>query len=141
MDADLTRFAEAQAPIRERITAELTEGQKRSHWMWFVFPQLIGLGRSSMAQQYAIKDVAHARRYLADPVLGERLRLDVRLMLSHKNRSALRILGSPDDLKFHSCLTLFHTAASNQSDSALFAEALAQFYDGKSDERTLELLG
>lgn len=141
MDADLTRFVEAQAPIRERITAELTDGQKRTHWMWFVFPQLIGLGHSSMAQRYAIKDIAHARRYLADPVLGERLRLDVGLMLSHKGKSALQILGSPDDLKFCSCLTLFHAAASGQSDSALFAEALEKFYDGEPDAHTLELLG
>jgi len=141
MDADLTRFVEAQDPIREQITAELAGGQKRSHWMWFVFPQLIGLGHSPMARKYAIKDMAQARRYLADPVLGERLRLDVRLMLSHKDKTALRILRSPDDLKFRSCLTLFHAAASDHSDSAVFAEALEQFYDGEPDARTLALLG
>jgi len=139
-DAELTRFVEAQAPIRAQVTAELTDGKKRSHWMWFVFPQLTGLGHSAMARQYAISDLAQARRYLADPMLGGRLRLDVRLMLSHKGKSALRILGSPDDLKFRSCLTLFGAAASEQPDRALFAEALDQFYGGQPDERTLELL-
>ncbi|MDF2114919.1 DUF1810 domain-containing protein [Roseiarcaceae bacterium H3SJ34-1] len=141
MDADLIKFVEAQNPIREQITAELADGQKRSHWMWFVFPQLVGLGHSTMARQYAIKDMAQAQRYLADPVLGERLRLDVRLMLSHKDKTALRILGSPDDLKFRSCLTLFQAAAFEQSDNALFAKALEQFCDGEPDARTLELLG
>jgi uncharacterized protein (DUF1810 family) len=140
-DPELTRFVEAQASIRDRVTAELTEGKKRSHWMWFVFPQLVGLGHSAMARQYAVSDLAQARRYLADPVLGERLRRDVRLMLSHRGRSAQQILGSPDDLKFRSCVTLFGAAASEQADKDLFTEAIGQFYDGKPDERTLELLG
>jgi uncharacterized protein (DUF1810 family) len=108
--------------------------------MWFIFPQLSGLGHSAMAQRYAIRNMDQARRYLADPILGDRLRHDVRLMIRHKRQSALEILGSPDELKFWSCLTLFCEAASDKSDHSLFAEALEQFYNGKPDPRTLELL-
>jgi uncharacterized protein (DUF1810 family) len=106
--------------------------------MWFIFPQLAGLGHSSMAQRYAIEDLDQATsRYLADPILGSRLRQNVRLVMGHKHKSALEILGSPDDLKFRSCLTLFSQAASNRSDQTLFEQALHQFYDGP-DPRTLE---
>jgi uncharacterized protein (DUF1810 family) len=108
--------------------------------MWFVFPQLRGLGHSATAQRYAIRDLDQAARYLADPTLGTRLRHAVRLMTGHKGRSALEILGSPDDLKFRSCLTLFGQAASDNSDRMLFVEALNQFYAGEPDPRTLELL-
>jgi uncharacterized protein (DUF1810 family) len=108
--------------------------------MWFVFPQLEGLGHSSMAQRYAIRDLDQARRYLADPLLGSRLRHDVRLVMSHEGMSALDILGSPDDLKFRSCLTLFAEAASKDTDRTLFKQALDQFYGGKADPRTMELL-
>jgi uncharacterized protein (DUF1810 family) len=93
-----------------------------------------------MAQRYAIRDLDQATRYLADPVLGSRLRHDVRLMMSHKDNSALEILGSPDDLKFRSCLTLFAEAASNDADKVLFTQALDQFYGGEPDSRTMELL-
>jgi uncharacterized protein (DUF1810 family) len=110
-DADLVRFLDAQSDVYERVTKELIEGRKQTHWMWFVFPQLAGLGHSSMAQRYATRDLDQARRYLAYPTLGSRLRHDVRLMASHKGKSALEILGSPDDLKFRSCLTLFAEAA------------------------------
>jgi uncharacterized protein (DUF1810 family) len=109
--------------------------------MWFIFPQLAGLGRSAMTQQYAIRDLDQARRYLADSILGPRLREGVRLMMNHKGKSALEILGSPDDFKFRSCLTLFRQAASEESECALFTEALNQFYRGEADARTLELLG
>ena len=139
-DPDLTRFVEAQAPVYARVTEELAAGCKLTHWMWFIFPQLAGLGHSATAQHYAISDVDQARRYLADPTLGRRLRHDVGLMLNHKDRSALEILGSPDDLKFRSCLTLFHHAVTEQSDRSLFTGALQQFYHGKLDTRTLELL-
>jgi uncharacterized protein (DUF1810 family) len=108
--------------------------------MWFIFPQLSSLGHSAMAQRYAIRDMNQARCYLADPILGDRLRHDVRLIVSHKSKSALEIFGSPDDLKFRSCITLFYEAASDQSDRSLFAEALQQFYKGEADPRTLELL-
>jgi uncharacterized protein (DUF1810 family) len=108
--------------------------------MWFIFPQLVGLGRSAMAQHYAIRDLDQARRYLAEPILGLRLRRAVKLMNDHQAKSALEILGSPDDLKFRSCLTLFREAASEHSDRELFSNALDLFYRGQPDERTLALL-
>ena len=139
-EADLIHFVNAQAQVYRQVVEELTDGHKRTHWMWFIFPQLSGLGHSAMAQRYAIRDTDQARRYLADPVLGDRLRHDVRLMVRHKDKSALEILGSPDDFKFRSFLTLFWEAASDKSDKSLFAEALKQFYNGVPDSRTLELL-
>jgi uncharacterized protein (DUF1810 family) len=109
--------------------------------LWLVLPQLSGLGHTAMAQRYTIRDMNQARRYLADPILGDRLHHDVRLIVNHKGKSALEIFGSPDDLKFRSCITLFFEAASNQSDRSLFAQALQQFYNGEAHPpRTLELL-
>ena len=140
-EPDLIPFVNAQAQVYSRVVEELTGGRKRTHWIWFIFPQLAGLGHSATAQRYAIRDLEQARRYLADPFLGGRLRDDVRRMIDHKDGSALEILGSPDDLKFWSCLTLFRRAASEDSDRMLFTEALDQFYDGKPDPRTLALLG
>jgi uncharacterized protein (DUF1810 family) len=140
MDPDLIRFVEAQAQIHDQVVDELAHGQKRTHWMWFIFPQLAGLGNSTTARHYAIRDRDQARRYLADPILGDRLRQAVRLMVRHKEKSALEILGSPDDLKFRSCLTLFREAAADPSDRSLFTETLNQFYDGEPDPRTLERL-
>jgi len=139
-DADLIRFLDAQDQIYAQIVEELTNGRKLTHWMWFIFPQVAGLGRSAMAQRYAIRDLDQAKRYLADPILGAHLRQTVRLMMTHKSKSALEILGSPDDLKFRSCLTLFRKAASDDSDRLLFTEALDQFYRGEPDTRTSELL-
>jgi uncharacterized protein (DUF1810 family) len=139
-DPDLIRFLDAQDQIYAQVIEELTNGRKRTHWMWFIFPQIAGLGRSAVAQHYAIRDLDQARRYLADPILGLRLRQAVNLMIDQKAKSALEILGSPDDLKFRSCLTLFREAASDHSDRALFAQALDQFYRGEADSRTLELL-
>jgi uncharacterized protein (DUF1810 family) len=139
-EADLIYFVNAQAQVYRQVVEELTDGCKQTHWMWFVFPQLSGLGHSAMAQRYAIRNMDQARRYLADPILGNRLRNNVSLMISHKDKSALEILGSPDDFKFRSCLTLFCEAASDKSDRSLFAEALNQFYNGEPDPRTLNLL-
>ncbi len=139
-ETDLIRFVNAQDRIYSQVIEELSNGSKETHWMWFVFPQLAGLGRSAMAQSYAIRDLDQAKRYLADSILGARLRQVIRLMMTHKGKSALEILGSPDDLKFRSCLTLFREAASDNSDRALFSEALDQFYDGRAEVRTLELL-
>lgn len=139
-EADLARFVDAQAQVYRQVVDELIDGRKRTHWMWFIFPQLTGLGHSVMAQRYAIRDLDQARRYLADPILGSRLRHDVLVMTRHKGKSALEILGSPDDLKFRSCLTLFGQAALDDDDRLLFARALNQFYGGKADPRTLELL-
>jgi uncharacterized protein (DUF1810 family) len=139
-EADLARFVDAQAQVYRQVVDELIDGRKRTHWMWFIFPQLTGLGHSVMAQRYAIRDLDQARRYLADPILGSRLRHDVLVMTRHKGKSALEMLGSPDDLKFRSCLTLFGQAALDDDDRLLFARALNQFYSGKADPRTLELL-
>lgn len=139
-EPDLIHFVNAQAQVYRQVVDELTAGHKRTHWIWFIFPQLSGLGHSAMAQRYAIRNIDQARRYLADPVLGARLRHDVRLMMRHKDKSALEILGSPDDFKFRSCLTLFVEAASDKSDKSLFAEALNQFYNSEPDPRTLEFL-
>jgi uncharacterized protein (DUF1810 family) len=108
--------------------------------MWFIFPQVAGLGQSLMAQRYAIRDLDQAGRYLADATLGPRLRQVVSLMIDHNGKSAFEILGSPDDLKFRSCLTLFHEAADETPDRVLFGTALNQFYQGQPDSRTLELL-
>jgi uncharacterized protein (DUF1810 family) len=138
-EADLLRFVNAQSDVHDKVAKELTEGRKQTHWMWFVFPQLAGLGHSSMARRYAIRDLDQARRYLAHPLLGRRLRRTVRLV-SHSGKSAWNILGSPDDLKFRSCLTLFAEAASDYSDRMLFKQALDQFYGGQADPRTMELL-
>lgn len=139
-DADLIRFVDAQTPVYGEVVEELIGGRKRTHWMWFVFPQLAGLGSSPMAQRYGIRDLDQATRYLADPLLGNRLRETLRLVMAHRDKSALEILGSPDDLKLRSCLTLFRLAASDQADRTLFTQALDQFYDGKPDPHTMDLL-
>jgi uncharacterized protein (DUF1810 family) len=139
-DPDLIRFVDAQDQIFAQVIAELTNGQKQSHWTWFIFPQLVGLGRSAIAERYAIWDLDQARQYLADSTLGARLRQVVSLMLSHHGKSALEILGSPDDLKFRSCLTLFREAALDTADRELFGKALDHYYRGQPDGRTLGLL-
>jgi uncharacterized protein (DUF1810 family) len=139
-DADLIRFLDAQDQIYQQVLGELAKGRKETHWMWFIFPQLAGLGRSGMARHYAIRDLDQAKRYLADSILGSRLCQVVRLLMDQKRKSAFEILGSPDDLKLRSCLTLFREAASEDSDRALFANALDQFYRGEPDGRTLDLL-
>lgn len=140
-DPDLIRFLDAQERIYPKVVEELTKGRKQTHWMWFIFPQLTGLGHSATAQHYAIHNLNQARRYLDDPILGARLRQAVNLMLNQKAKSASEILDTPDDLKFRSCLTLFRQAASENSDRVLFIRALEQFYRGQPDRRTLELLG
>jgi uncharacterized protein (DUF1810 family) len=133
---DLQRFVTAQAPVIEQVLEELRAGRKRSHWMWFVFPQLKGLGASTMAQHYGIVSLEEAQAYLAHPVLGPRLRECCALMLAVPDRSAHEILGSPDDLKFRSCLTLFALAAPQER---VFGEALQRFYGGQPDARTQAL--
>ena len=135
---DLGRFVAAQEQVWPTALAELKAGRKQSHWMWFVFPQVAGLGLSPMAVHYAIGSADEARAYLADPLLGARLREGVAAMLAHRDRSAEAILGGIDALKFRSCMTLFEAVA---DDPASFAEALDAFYGGARDERTLALLG
>ncbi|HTV79548.1 MAG TPA: DUF1810 domain-containing protein [Steroidobacteraceae bacterium] len=138
MTPGLQHFVDAQAPIYAQVLRELTDGEKRSHWMWFIFPQLAGLGRSPTAQRYALADRAQAAAYLAHAVLGPRLRECVSLVNTHRGRPVAQIFGYPDDLKFHSSLTLFHEAAPAQPE---FTEGLRYFYDGAPDAATLTLLG
>jgi uncharacterized protein (DUF1810 family) len=135
---DLQRFVAAQAEVMADVRAELRAGRKHSHWMWFVFPQLRGLGTSAAARHYGIASLAEARAYLAHPVLGARLCECCELMLAVPVRSAQEILGSPDDLKFRSCLTLFARAAPGDE---LFARGLERFYASAPDARTLALCG
>ncbi|MDB5446662.1 MAG: hypothetical protein JWQ97_1979 [Phenylobacterium sp.] len=136
-DFDLARFVDAQARNYADALAELKRGRKASHWMWYVFPQAAGLGSSPMAQTYAIGSLAEARAYLAHPVLGPRLREGVDAVLAVEGRSAHAIFGSPDDLKLRSSLTLFAEAAPEEP---RFREALAKYFGGEPDPRTLELL-
>ncbi len=134
----LARFVAAQAPVIDRVRAELSGGRKTSHWMWFVFPQLAGLGRSPTAQAYALASLDEARAYATHPVLGARLRALTGLVLAaREGATARQIFGAPDDLKFHSCMTLFARAVPGE---ALFAQALARFFDGRWDAATLALL-
>jgi uncharacterized protein (DUF1810 family) len=135
---DLERFVTAQAPQWASIEEELRAGRKRTHWMWFVFPQLRGLGRSEMAHRYGLASLAQARAYLAHPVLGARLQASVEWLLATQGRSAHDIFGSPDDLKLRSCLTLFGQA---QGGEGVFSQALDKFFDGQADAATLRLLG
>ncbi|NDW07559.1 DUF1810 domain-containing protein [Jiella pacifica] len=130
----LNRFVEAQSPVYGRALAELQAGQKQSHWMWFVFPQIAGLGSSPMAQRYAIASLDEAKDYLAHPMLGRRLVECTEAVLGHPGKSVHAIFGSPDDMKFHSSMTLFHRA--DPSDET-FGRALDVFFDGKEDEATL----
>ena len=135
---DLSRFVHAQAGDYERALAELRSGQKRTHWMWYIFPQLDGLAVSATAKRYAIKSVAEAQAYLAHPILGPRLRQCAEAVLGLEGRSATAIFGSPDDLKLRSCATLFACAAPPGS---VFDRLLGKYYRGERDPRTLQLLG
>lgn len=134
---DLQRFVEAQARVYETALAELKAGDKRSHWMWFVFPQVAGLGLSPTAQRYAIRSLEEAKAYLAHPVLGPRLRECTAAVTAVSERTAHQVFGSPDDLKFRSSMTLFTEAAPEEP---LFRAALGQFFGGDPDARTLEIL-
>ncbi len=133
----LQRFVDAQAPVYEAVRAELKAGRKQSHWMWFVFPQIAGLGTSPTAVRYALSSLDEARAYLAHPVLGERLRECAGLVLGVEGRSALQIFGSIDATKFRSCLTLFEAAA---PDEPLFGDCLRKYFDGERDPATLAKL-
>lgn len=127
---DLERFVTAQATTYESALAELRAGRKRTHWMWFVFPQLRGLGRSETAHFYGIESREEAVAYLGHPVLGARLRECTRAVLAVPNRSAHDIFGTPDDLKLCSCLSLFAEVSQGSPDQALFEQALARFCAG-----------
>lgn len=136
----LDRFLQAQEPVWPRVLAELRAGQKRTHWMWFVFPQIKGLGRSDMAQRYAIQSLAEAQAYLAHPVLAGRLRECCQILLELESpASALEVFGTPDDLKLRSCMTLFAEASSAPGNN-VFDAVLQKYFGGQKDEHTLELL-
>jgi len=136
---DSIRFLDAQATIWENVMAELSAGRKQSHWMWFVFPQLRGLGLSPTSLQYSLACIQEAQIYLGHAQLGQRLGDCTRLVLATEGRSLHQIFGSPDDRKFQSCMTLFSLAAPDQR-GALFRHALDQYCGGKLDHRTLEIL-
>ena len=131
---DLQRFLDAQAPIYDQALAEIRAGRKTSHWMWFIFPQLEGLGRSETAQRYAISGAAEAKAYLAHPILGERLHDCAETLISLPHLSANEIFGSPDDLKLHSCLTLFAYVAGPDS---VYQRLLQQLFLGEPDPNSL----
>ena len=135
---DLNRFVTAQADCYDQALAELRAGRKRSHWMWFIFPQLKGLGSSPMAQKFALASRAEATAYLAHPLLGPRLRHCTGLVNAVAGRTAHDIFGTPDDLKFRSSMTLFARAT---PDNRLFTAALTRYFGGREDGRTLALLG
>lgn len=134
---NLQRFLDAQELIYDTVLNELRAGRKASHWIWSIFPQIAGLGHSTMAQQFAIGSLAEAKAYLEHPVLGPRLRACTQLVLDVKDRRVEEIFPYPDDLKFRSCMTLFLTAA---TDNRLFKDALLKYFDGKPDQPTLDLL-
>ena len=133
---DLKRFVDAQASVYQHVLAELRRGRKQSHWMWFIFPQLAGLGHSAMARRFGIASRDEALAYLGHGVLGPRLRECTALVNAVEGRTILEILGSPDDLKFRSSMTLFGAMSSDPE----FARAIAKFYGGKADRATLDLL-
>ncbi|MFZ3483106.1 DUF1810 domain-containing protein [Sphingomonas sp. 3-13AW] len=135
--AALDRFVEAQDPVWGSVLAELRRGRKTSHWMWFVFPQIAGLGRTDTARFFAIADAAEARAYLAHPVLGPRLREAATALLAHRGQSAEAILGGIDAIKLRSAMTLFDAVAPG----GVFAEVLDAFYGGVRDPETLRRLG
>ncbi len=131
----LRRFLDAQEPVYDQVRLELSSGSKVSHWMWFVFPQMRYLGRSATARHFGITDRAEALAYWRHPVLGSRLRECIDLMLAVRGKTAHQILGSPDDIKFRSCLTLFDAVA---PDDDRCARALDRFYGGERDALTLQ---
>jgi len=134
---NLQRFVEAQERIYPQVTSELRAGRKMSHWIWFIFPQIQGLGRSPTAIEYAISGLDEARAYLAHAVLGPRLRECTQLVLGVENRSAAQIFMSPDDMKFRSCMTLF---AQHSPEDDIFTKALQKYFRGVPDQLTLDRL-
>jgi len=134
---DLQRFVDAQNPVYDRVRAELQEGRKRSHWMWFIFPQIAGLGSSPLARRFAISSLSEAAAFLEHPILGPRLAECTRLVNLIEGRSIEQIFGRPDDLKFRSSITLFARAS---ADNQVFVDALQKHFYGEFDPATLERL-
>lgn len=141
MSADaynLERFVEAQEGVFEQVCAELRGGRKIGHWMWFIFPQIAGLGFSEMSRRYAIRSLDEAKAYLAHPILGSRLREICGIVNGVEGRTAYQIFGSPDDMKLRSSMTLFAKAT---EDNAVFVEVIRKYFGGEWDQRTVELIG
>lgn len=136
-DDEFKHFLQAQEPGFDQVVAELTEGQKQTHWMWFIFPQIQGLGHSPMARKFALESLEQTRRYAQHPKLGLRLRQCTRLVTQVQGRDVPEIFGYPDDLKFHSCMTLFALAV---PDDPVFKLALEKYFAGSLDVKTVELL-
>jgi uncharacterized protein (DUF1810 family) len=134
---NLERFVHAQSFNYDEALAELRDGKKRTHWMWYVFPQIEGLGNSALAHEFSIKSEAEARAYLEHPLLGPRLLECARTVVNTVGRSAHDIFGSPDDVKLRSCATLFAQVSSDP----VFQQILDEYFFGKADDRTLQLLG
>ena len=134
---NLARFTVAQDQVFADVLEELKAGQKRTHWMWFIFPQIAGLGRSEMARVYVIQSLDEAKAYLVHPVLGARLRECTTLVNQVQGRTALQIFGSPDEMKFCSCMTLFERASGRDSE---FSAAINLYFGGNRDSATLDLL-
>ncbi len=134
----LNRFTRAQEGVYGTVLSELRSGRKRSHWIWFIFPQIDGLGHSSTSEYYAIKSIEEARQYLRHPVLGARLEECAKAVLAVEGRSASEIFGYPDDMKLRSSMTLFALAA--EEPDSVFTAVLDKYFQGKQDERTLQLL-
>jgi len=137
---ELERFLTAQEGVYERACAELRAGTKQSHWMWFIFPQIHGLGSSETAQRYAISSLEEAHAYLEHPILGQRLRDCTAIVVGLEGRTAEEIFGYPDYLKFHSSMTLFAQAASISGEDLIFSQALDKYFAGKEDAATIERL-
>jgi len=145
MKTDVNRFVRAQENSYADALQEMKNGKKSSHWMWYIFPQIKGLGRSSMAREYEIQDLAEAKTYLHDEILGERLLKLIEILVNDiQGKSAEQIFGYPDFLKFHSCLTLFDFVASSENFSGekfnVFQQALEKYYGGKKDENTIKII-
>jgi uncharacterized protein (DUF1810 family) len=134
---EFAHFVTAQEPVYHDVVQELERGRKTSHWMWFIFPQLLGLGHSNMSVRFGLQDLAQAARYAAHPLLGSRLRECTQWVLAAPHADVATVLGHPDNLKFHSCMTLFARAA---LDEPLFPAALQKFFAGQPDTLTLKLL-
>ncbi len=134
---DLTRFVDAQEPVFEQALAEIRRGRKSSHWMWFIFPQLLGLGHSAMSRRYGIHSIDEARAYLDHPLLGQRLRVAVEALQDLVGNTAQEVFGAVDVMKLRSSLTLFAEAGGG----ALFLAALARWFAGETDTATLQFLG
>ena len=136
----LERFVRAQSGVYEQVCVELRTGRKRTHWMWFIFPQIKGLGSSEMAVHYAISSIEEARAYLEHPVLGPRLRECAGIVVGLEGRTVEQIFGYPDDLKFHSSMTLFSKASEISEEDLVFSQALDKYFGGKEDAGTVQRL-